>query len=135
MYLLDTDILIDFFRSRQHRRTFFHYLLQSQEKLAISVVTLTELYAGKSTTDQDKMAEIDGLKSEAGLCFFSLTPKIAKLAGVIIRDSNYNTSFTDATIAATAIYKQIPLITSNTKHFEKIAKLVLHTPGDWNPRQ
>lgn len=47
-------------------------------------------------------------------------------------DTEYNMFFTDATIAATAIYKRIPLITSNTKHFEKIDNLVLHTPGDWD---
>ena len=46
IHLLDTDILIDFLRGRGEARAFLHRYEAAAEPPAISVVSVTELWAG-----------------------------------------------------------------------------------------
>ena len=88
MYLLDTNIVIDFLRTRRGvGESLFERLVLARNDLAISTITISELYVGKSTLNTEKAKEINNLKSEGGLKIVNFTAAIAKLAGCVIRDS------------------------------------------------
>jgi predicted nucleic acid-binding protein len=52
---------------------------------------------------------------------------IAELAGTTRRDAGIATP--DALIAATALQHRIPLMTRNSRHFERVAELRVVAPG------
>lgn len=91
--------------------------------MGISVISIQELYEGKSTSDQVKenqMMSILGL-----LNIFPYDVEVARLAGKIARDSKNIIDLADAAIAATAIINEAELLTLNQKHFRTIPNLKL----------
>lgn len=119
--LLDTSVIIDFLRRTEKQETLLYKL--SQEQLYISIVTHTELYAGKSVWEHRKAKEeLEELFS--GINILSFGEDISKLAGKI-KARRHNISLLDCIIAATAIRQEIGLVTLNTKDFENIESLNL----------
>ncbi len=120
--LIDTSILIDYFRKKNIEKTLF-YQLADKYDFSISVITEFEFLIGFS---DDKVAfakeiiknmeiiEIDtGISEKARHLYFKLK-KINKLIPI-----------GDLFIAATALYYKIPFATLNKKHFENIEGLDL----------
>lgn len=125
MVILDTSVIIDHLRTKATKSL----LMTVAEKegttnLAISTISIQELYTGKSTRNILSEQALKALLSPFKI--HSYTYEIAILAGIIERDSQHLIGFADAAIAATAIHHQIPLLTLNTKDFEKITKLILY---------
>lgn len=110
--LLDSDVLIDHLRG--------HRPVQVSDGMSISVVTRTELYAGRRREESrievllERILELD------------IDTVIARDAGRIKRDTGLKTA--DALIAATALEHKLPLMTRNRRHFERIPGLTLRTP-------
>jgi predicted nucleic acid-binding protein len=127
MVIIDTSIIIDHLR-QPFAKSKLAELIQKQLELelAISLISIQELYEGQSTRDSQKESQL--ITTLAGLKILPYTFDIAKRAGTIARDSKYPLAFPDAAIAATAISHHANLYTLNTKHFQDIPHLTLHQP-------
>jgi len=95
----------------------------AKENLAISTITIQELYEGQSTKHKDKETSL--LSTVTPLKILPYTYETAQLAGEIARDLKQPIEFTDAAIAATAIINGALLATLNKKHFQSIRDLEL----------
>lgn len=124
MVILDTNILIDHLRRRQ-KPTVLDKLEEKNkgEIFCISMITIQELYEGKSTIDENK--EKDILTLINNLRVFPYNYEIAKYAGTVARDSKKHIDLADAAIAATAILNEAQLLTLNRKDFVGIKDLEL----------
>ncbi|MBI2326919.1 PIN domain-containing protein [Candidatus Curtissbacteria bacterium] len=117
--LLDTSVVIDFLRRPDKENSLFYKL--TDEELFISIITHTELYAGKSIWEKIEVKKTVE-RTLSGLQIISLSPDISKKAGYI-KVHNQGVSLIDAIIAATAIKHSLLLSTLNLKDFEKINDL------------
>lgn len=125
MVILDTNILIDHLRQFKEKTTLLTQAIEKfhTEGLAISIISIQELYEGKSTREQIKERELVDIIS-----LFNIFPynfEVAKLAGEIARDNLNPIGFPDAAIAATAIINEAKLFTLNKKDFLAIKNLNL----------
>ena len=122
MYLVDTDVLIDILRGVEDAK---HYLIKlSVDGLAVSAVTVTELFSGRDTRNPIKREKVLKL-----LRHFEVIPvdeEIAILAGEIRRD--YGLHLGDAVISATAIVHGLTVVTGNVKHFARVDGLSVLKP-------
>lgn len=124
MVVLDSNIVIDHLRLYPKKSK----LREIEEKistgsLAISVITVQELYEGKSTLDKAREEVL--LEVINNLKILPYTFETAKLAGVIARDLDYPIDFADTALAATAILNKASLFTLNKKDFKGIKGLKL----------
>lgn len=120
--LLDTSVIIDFVRRKDKKNALLFSLSKKGYELHISILTHTELYAGKNVW-RGIEAEQDLEKLFYGMYILPLETEISKKAGKI-RAQN-NTTIIDAIIAATAINHGLSLVTLNLKDFEGIGELLL----------
>lgn len=127
MVIIDTNILIDHLRQTSRPATIYAQLLKKYTKkhLAISSITVQELYIGQSTKNNHQHQALVKLLKE--LKIYSHTVSIAKLGGEITRDRKDQIKFADAAIAATAIHYNAHLATLNAKDFVGIPHLNLLT--------
>lgn len=123
MVIIDTSLLIDHLRLNVSNDSLLASLsLQYPDnQLAISSISIQELFAGQSTKKSQVTEQI--AKIVSALVIFDYTPPIAKSAGMITRD--YHLTFADAAIAATCVHYQAQLATLNTKDFAGIPNLEL----------
>ena len=125
MILLDTSILIDYFRKTRKEKTFFVELSEQYDFFAISVVTKFEIYIGSNELQKDfwdKVFEeftILPLSEECSDTAVEIQQKLKKLGEPI--------DFADLLIAATAKYHNLPVATMNIKHFKRITDLEIIT--------
>ena len=118
MDLLDTTVLVDLLRKNTAALT---WLRSTTGKPAVSVVSLTELFAGARTRREEQ--EI--LVLERSVRLLSLDRDIAVRAGVFVRlyGASHNIDDPDAIIAATTEHHGLKLATLNIKHFPMFPKL------------
>ncbi len=119
--LLDTSVVIDFLRSRDKGSTLLYKL--STEDLYISIISHTELFAGKSIWETKEIRD-KVVAFFTGLTILPLSEDISEKAG-FIRAYQQKNSLIDSIIAATAIINQYELATLNKKDFEKIEGISL----------
>jgi tRNA(fMet)-specific endonuclease VapC len=121
--IIDTSVLIDYLRQSNKEKTVFVQLVQASLNIRISLITLSELYAGKSVWQSKKVQkELETILS--GLEVLPVSTEIARQAGKL--RAIYGLDLIDALIAATAILNQESLATLNSKHFRVVPELVLH---------
>lgn len=120
--LVDTSVIIDFLRAQDKSKTTL-FALAKKHKLAISILTHAELYAGKSVWENPR-AEKELTTLFSGLTVLPVTQVLSKQAGKI--RAQYTPDLIDALIAATALHHNLPLATSNAKHFSHIPHLKLY---------
>lgn len=118
--LVDTNILIDYFRQKDKRLTIFHKTFNSNGNLsaAICLTTVSELWSGDSMGDKNNQALTEQFLSSISIVKNNM--KTAKITGELIREKKDGISFPDAEIAACAIYNNLPLLTINKRDFQKI---------------
>ncbi len=128
MVILDTNIIIDHLRQKE-KETFLIKLAKEKpkESLALSLISVQELYEGKSTKRKEQEKSL--LATIAPLKILSYNYEISQLAGEIARDIKKPIEFADAAIAATAIANGFSLYTLNKKHFKGIKRLELFSFG------
>lgn len=124
MVIIDTDVIIDHLRLSGRKDSLLETVVRKhpKESLAISMITIQELYEGKSTRDEQKEQYL--LATISPLKILPYTYEVAQKAGEIARDRKDSIEFTDAAIAATAIINGFTLLTLNKKHFKGIEDLV-----------
>lgn len=123
-YLLDTDVCV--FWLRGHAAIRERLLTVGVEQCAISVITLAELRYGAALSKQPAIQHehvtafarvISPLAFEPGMAaIFGDLKAHLKKQGLLLEDA-------DLLIAATALYTQRILITSNARHFARLPGL------------
>lgn len=86
------------------------------------MVTRCELFAGRDADEQglrETLNQVDEL---------SVSRAVAESAGRIRRTTQLDIA--DALIAATALEHDLPLMTRNRRHFERVAGLRLQSPPE-----
>ena len=121
--LLDTSVIIDFLRRKDKSESLFYKI--SEEDLYISIISHTELFAGKSIWENQ---EARNILSEvfSGTTIIPLTEDISEKAGYI-RAHNQSNSLIDSIIAATSITSDCKIITLNTKDCEQVEGIDIYS--------
>jgi predicted nucleic acid-binding protein len=123
MILLDSSVLIDLFRKKDKRKSFFFMLLDQEEHFAISSITHYEIGIGNKQSDSAYWKELynnltvipfDENCSETDIDIYLNLKKKNKLIDIA-----------DLLIAATAVAHGLTLATLNKKHFVRIENLGL----------
>ncbi|HKK80562.1 MAG TPA: type II toxin-antitoxin system VapC family toxin [Phaeodactylibacter sp.] len=114
----DSSIFIAFLRAGDKTDTKL-YQLPDHTKLHISVVTLYELLMG--ATDDVKARDVEILTQPLNILPFT-KPVAEKSAEIYhsLRKRNKLIEFRDIFIGATALIHGLPVLTHNTKHFDRI---------------
>lgn len=125
MVILDTNIIIDHIRQHGKKDSALLEIAKKQPKetLALSVISIQELYEGRSTREEEKEKQL--LATISPLKILPYNYETAKLAGKLARDLDRPVELADAAIAATAIENGAPLLTLNKKVFRNIKNLEL----------
>jgi predicted nucleic acid-binding protein len=116
--LLDTDILVDFFRGHSKAVAFVN---DHSARIILSSIVVAELYAGvKGDAEQ---AALDNFVS-----LFRVVPvstEISKAGGLYKRDysKSHGVGLADAILVATAEAENAELKTLNTKHYPMLKDL------------
>ncbi len=121
MILLDTSVLIELFRAKDKTQTLFFQLAANEEDFAISSLTHYEVFIGSNDT-QNKFWE-DLLQVIQIIPFDMECSQRAVEIYKDLKKRNKLIELTDLVIAATAIAKGCPIVTRNTKHFDRIKNL------------
>ncbi|RJR23330.1 MAG: type II toxin-antitoxin system VapC family toxin [Desulfobacteraceae bacterium] len=116
--LLDTDVLVDFFRGYSKAVAFIN---ANSARIILSSIVIAELYAGvKGDAEQTTIENFVSL--------FPVIPvgvEIAKAGGLYKRDygKSHGVGLADAILAATAEAENAELRTLNIKHYPMIKGL------------
>jgi len=116
--LLDTDVLVDFFRGHSKAVAFVN---AHSDRIILSSIVVAELYAGvKGDTEQAALENFVSL--------FRVVPvsvEIAKAGGLFKRDygKSHGVGLADTILAATAESENAELKTLNTKHYPMLKGL------------
>ena len=116
--LLDTDVLVDFFRGHEKAVAFINTY---NARIILSSIVVAELYAGvKGDAEQAALQDFVSL--------FRVVPvsaEIGKAGGLYKRDygKSHGVGLADAILAATAEAENAELKTLNTKHYPMLKGL------------
>jgi predicted nucleic acid-binding protein len=114
-YLLDTDIIIDVLNGKKDRPNLLRGLLAEGHLLACCSISITEVYAGLRSGEEQKTSNfLHSLK------YYSIDFAAAHLAGTLKYEyakQGKSLNIADITIAAVALQHDLPLITGNKKDF------------------
>ena len=116
--LLDTDVLVDFFRG--HRKA-MAFVGTYNARIILSPIVVAELYAGvKGDAEQAALQDFVSL-----FRVVPVTAEIGKTAGLYKRDygKSHGVGIADAILAATAEAEDAELKTLNTKHYPMLKNL------------
>lgn len=124
MYLLDSNILIDYLRLHKPAIDFVDGLLEKHRNIAL--ITHFELIKGC----EKKIHEFKIGQFLKHFRIIHLSKEISGKALKIYRTCRWgsNLDIPDAFIAASAILNKLTLITRNTKHFKAIPSLKIEKP-------
>lgn len=115
-YLLDSDVLMDFFKKKDYAIQLIEDLVNKKGKLAISILSVTELRSG--WTDEQAKCLLPSLYDLAKV--LSIDQNTAELAGQFRQQykiQGITLSVIDTLIAAVAILEKCQLVTRNQKDF------------------
>jgi predicted nucleic acid-binding protein len=116
--LVDTDILVDYFKDRPEAVSFVEANI---DQIFISSITVAELYQG--VRDGTEREALDDFISAVRVLNVDLS--IGKTGGLFRRQymPSHNSGLADCLIAATANEHRLPLKSLNTKHFPMLAEV------------
>jgi predicted nucleic acid-binding protein len=114
MKLIDTDILIDHFHKHKAAEAFMNSLSATDEQLAVSVITVTELLGGMRKGEEARTEQLLSL-----FVILHVNEAIGRQASVYLRQfrHSHRIDLGDALIAATAQQHGAELFTRNVKHY------------------
>ncbi len=121
--MIDTSLLIDYFRKTDKPKARLVQLSQQFEHLAISSVTEFEVYSGATSSQLTFWNEL--LSEVIVLPFDSKAAHIAVEIHQDLKKLRKTIEKADLFIAATAVANDLKLDTLNRKHFDKIGQLTL----------
>ncbi|HQU92424.1 MAG TPA: type II toxin-antitoxin system VapC family toxin [Pyrinomonadaceae bacterium] len=118
MIVLDSSILIDFFRKKRKERSAFFKLTEDHSSFSISVITYFGILVGCTDEVQDYWRELDDCVD------------VAVAIDRDLRQRNKRLELPDLLIASTAVAHDLPLATLNRRHFERIKSLRILSEAD-----
>lgn len=121
--LLDTSILIDYFRKTNKSNSVLYQLTLSFEQLAISSITEFEIYVGSTPSQKEFWTKL--FQEIKIYNFDSETAQVAAELNISLKKTRNQIAIPDLFIAATALKNNISLATLNLKHFVRIQNLSL----------
>lgn len=131
-YFLDTSIVIDYLRGNKKTSQFISHLKAS---LFINYIVIAELSEGIYRVKDPKSMEsgidafINGVDGVLPISY-----NVSKLFGKIradLREKGQMVEDFDILIASSCIENNLPIITLNRKHFDRIVGLEVLTPDDF----
>ncbi len=124
MYLIDSDILIDYLRLHEPAIEFLDGLEKSE--MALSFVTKFEVLKGC----RKKINENRAFKLLNKFEILPLNEKVSERAFQVYQNLRWRADIgmSDSMIAATAIQNKCVLISRNVKHFDKVPGIKLKKP-------
>jgi len=126
--LVDTSILIEFFRKKDKKKSVL-YRIQKTHKIFTSTISEFEFMAGVKEDHATSLEKF--FKKIEILPFDSKASIIASSIYKNLKSKNQVIEFRDIFIAATAIAHDLPAVTLNVSHFERIENLKLLTGGSF----
>jgi tRNA(fMet)-specific endonuclease VapC len=130
--VVDTDVLIDYLRGSGPGRELLSSLV-ARLAYRITAVSAFELALGRSyATDPDP---VNALISVPCL---PLGRSAGVGAGALLRDlraAGQEIGMRDAMQAAICLEADLPLVTRNARHFERVERLEVLEPGQWHERR
>ena len=117
--IIDTDVLIWYSKKHQNAIDLIHRL----DTFFISVVTYIEIIQGVRNKK-----ELNTFKKALGILnvkIFQIDELVSTKAMFLVEQYSLSHSMelADALIGATAVIKQLPLITGNDKHYKHLAEI------------
>jgi predicted nucleic acid-binding protein len=112
--LIDTDVFVDHLRGARR-------LQSGRDRIFYSVVTRCELFAGRQVEEETVQRLLEPFEE------VPVDRPVAERAGRLRRSGGLRTP--DALIAATALERQLVLVTRNTRDFQSARGLKLRNPG------
>jgi predicted nucleic acid-binding protein len=119
--LIDTSILIDYFRKSDKANSKLVSLIKEGYKFQISSITEYEIYAGSTPIQQSFWQEL--LEKIEVLSFNKQAAKAAVEINSELKRKSKQIAIADLFIAAIAISNNLSFATLNKKHFERIDNL------------
>ncbi|WP_049927134.1 type II toxin-antitoxin system VapC family toxin [Halopiger goleimassiliensis] len=122
----DTSFIIDLLRGDEDAKRLLDIVEKEARPEKVSSVTVLELYEGVARsqtpdTKRERILEILETKHVVS-ADHTVMRKAGKLSGALINDGE-RIEREDCVIAATALLNDEPVVTRNTKHFERIGGL------------
>jgi len=119
--IFDTDIFIWVQRGNEKAAK----LIDNSEKRYLSIQSFMELLQGAKNKAQHK--KVKDFISDFGFSVLPLTENIGHRALIYVEEFalSANMRAGDAIIAATAIENNLPMVTSNARHFKAVKELQL----------
>lgn len=121
--LLDTSILIDYFRKTNKENSFWISLVRQGYCFAVSAVTKYEIYAGATEAQLAFWNKI--FQTITVLPFDDLVSEKAVEINQKFKKKRKQIDIADLFIAATATANELTIATLNKAHFERIDELIM----------
>jgi predicted nucleic acid-binding protein len=122
LILLDTSVLIDYFRKKDKRKSYLARLAARVDlKFAISVITEFEILVGSNSEQQDFWEAL--FSNFTVLHLDSMCIRQAVKVQKILKRENQMIAIPDLLIAATAMEHDLQIATQNISHFKRIDQL------------
>src|ERR1700687_1582917 len=125
-YLVDTSVIIDALNQKRGRWQLLGSLVKAGDTLAVSVVTVMEIYAGMRPHESQITQSF-----LSGLDHFEVDFELARYAGLLKNElarRGRTISATDVLIGATALAHKLILMTDNQKDFPMTALALYPLP-------
>lgn len=123
LILVDTSILIDFYRKTDKANSVWITLVRQGYLFAISAITKYEIYSGAT---QSQLSFWDSVLQRITIIpFDENVVDIAVDINKELKRKRKQIDIADLFIASTALFYKIPIATLNKKHFDRIEKLNL----------
>lgn len=121
--LVDTSILIDFYRKTDKENSAWIGLVRQGYEFTISVITKYEIYSGAT---QSQLAFWDNvLQAITIIPFDEVCVNTAVSINTTLKRNRKQIDLADLFIAATVVTHNLPFATLNRKHFERIDGLFI----------
>lgn len=124
MILLDTSILIDYYRKKNKQNTRFVSLQRDYSHFLISSISEYEIRVGVVPEYQEFWDQF--LSTFEIVPFDSRAANMAASVQQFLKRRRMQLGINDLYIAATALCNDVPLATLNTEHFARIPDLLVH---------
>ncbi len=123
LVLLDTSVLIDYFRKKDKKKSFLSKLtISGNHDFAVSVITEYEIFLGSTDEQQKFWTSVFSNFNIIELDSFCIS--IAVKVQKELKQENQMIAIPDLFIAATALRHNLKIATQNIKHFKRVKGLL-----------
>ena len=121
--LIDTSILIDYYRKTNKANSVWIGLIEKDYKFVISAITKYELYSGATQSQKEFWNSI--LSAISVIPFDESCVDAAVELNANLKRKRKQIELADLFIAASAMTQNLPIATLNIKHFDRIEGLII----------